>query len=190
MNYTLSCASVLVHRRVRARAGLALSVLLGVYCAPLAAMEIKPGGGPEEQVFGGWGLLCFDRKPKVCTLSQSVAADARGTQVVMGVSVRYPPGSNKPEISFHISRDAMADAGIGLKIDQGAEYRLPMGQCDDRACAANGWLVGDLKAALEDGQVAQVAFFMPGKKQVLAPITLKGFKSGVSALTRAVAERR
>lgn len=190
MIYTSSSSSVLVRRQVRARAGLALSVLLGVYWAPLAALDIKPGGGPEEQVFGGWGLLCFDRKPKVCTLSQSVATDARGSQVVMGVSVRYPPGSNQPEISFRISKDAMADSGIGLKIDQGAEYRLPMGRCDDRVCAANGWLVGELKAALEDGQVAQVAYFMPGKKQVLAPITLKGFKAGVSALSRTVSVRR
>ena len=163
------------------------ALLLCIAANGADALDIKESGAPEERLFGSWGLLCFDRKPRVCTLSQAVSTEPRGTQVVLGVAVHVDPGSTRPKISFRMSQLALPSAGLGLKIDQAAEYRLPMSTCDERVCLASGWLNGGLRTALENGTVAQVAFLMQDRKQVLVPLSLKGFKEGVQELVRSTA---
>ena len=182
IRHTSPRAASPARRKGALRIGAAL--LLCIAGNGAGALDVKESGAPEERLFGSWGLLCFDRKPRVCTFSQAVSTDPRGAQVVLGVAVHVDPGSTRPKISFRMSQLALSSAGLGLKIDQAAEYRLPMSSCDERVCLASGWLDGGLRTALETGTVAQVAFLMQDSKQVLVPLSLNGFKEGVEELVR------
>lgn len=137
--------------------------------------------------FGAWSLVCGGASRSHCSLSQIVARDREGTKVVLGVVLRQMPGQTRPTLEFRMSPDAMPDVGIGLKLDGGPEYRLAMSRCDQRACLASGWFEGELRRQVLAARVAQVAFFMPGRQQVLAPVALQGLKPGVAELERIVA---
>lgn len=177
---------------------MALTAALAAFAAPIGRAAPVLGHPPaaprserpESRLFGAWSLLCLTSQTDSCTLSQVVARDREGRQVVLGVSVQVPAGAARPRIDFRMSPQALFAAGLGLKAANGQEYRLKMSECDERTCLASGWLDPGLRKALEEGPAAQVAFLMPEKKQVLVPLALAGFKDGTRELERLVSARR
>ncbi len=142
-------------------------------------------GVSSERLFGAWSLTCSTHKPPRCGLTQAVATDAEGKQVVLGAAVHPVPELGKLRLEFRVSQLADARAGIGMKFQDGPEYRLPMSGCTAQFCAASGLLEGPIREALENGKAAQMAFMMPGPKQALVPLALSGLKEGLIALEKA-----
>lgn len=166
----------------------------GMALAGLAVMAIAgpvPQNRPEpltaDRQFGAWSLVCGGPSRATCSLSQIVARDREGTQVVLGVVLRRLPGESRSSLEFRMSPDAVVQAGVGMKIGDGPEYRLPMSRCDAKACLASGWVEGDIRRDLLAAPAAQVAFMMPGRKQVLAPVALQGLAEGLAEVERIAA---
>lgn len=183
-------------RRLLAAAGVAMATLLAHapgHAGPVVGQGARPtgaqGSGLQNKIYGAWSLMCAGQGGP-CQLSQVVARDPSGQQVVLGATVvlaaANPGGPPRPMLEFRMSPDVVQKAGIGLKIGDGPEYRLRMSKCDTRACLASGWLEGDLRKALATSPVAQVAFLMPPKQQLAVPLSLAGFEEGVQALQQTV----
>ncbi|MBX3667325.1 MAG: invasion associated locus B family protein [Rhodocyclaceae bacterium] len=154
-----------------------LALAMNFFCAAGSA-----SAAADTSRYGAWGLACEKQKPKVCVLSQIVARDPQGKQVVVGANAYLDAETGKPKIEFRLSPLAVPSAGLGLKIDKGAEYRLAMSSCDPKLCVARGLLEGELRTRLESGTVAQLAFLLQDGSQVVVPLALKGLKSGMTAL--------
>jgi invasion protein IalB len=138
-----------------------------------------------ERLFGSWSLICSTQKPPRCGLTQAVATDPAGKQVVLGAAVHPVPELGKLRLEFRVSGAADPKAGIGMKFQDGPEFRLPMSGCTKQFCAASGVLEGPIRDALENGKAVQLAFMMPGPKQALVPLALAGLKEGLSELEKA-----
>jgi invasion protein IalB len=166
---------------------LAAALLLGTI-GSVAALPVKPGDPATakpgaDAVFGSWSLACGGEHQR-CALTQAVSRDREGRLVVLGAVILQPAGSQRLRLDFRVSPQAMAKAGIGVKMGTGAEYRLPMSQCDVQVCVASGWIDGPLQKDIERNQVAQVAFLMDDRKQVLVPLSLGGLREAMAELQR------
>jgi invasion protein IalB len=158
---------------------------LGPRVAASAAPGQPKAADSSERLFGSWSLICSKHKPPRCGLTQAVATDPAGKQVVLGAAVHPVPELGKLRLEFRVSSAADPKAGIGMKFQDGPEYRLPMSGCTAQYCTASGVLDGGIREALENGKAVQMAFMMPGPKQALVPLALGGFKEGVAALEKA-----
>ena len=144
---------------------------------------------------GSWAMRCAPVQGApaavtVCSLSQVVAADPAGQRVVLGVTVDLLESPTVPTIRFRLGTATRREAGIGLRIDDGPELRLAIGQCDARRCEAAGRLAPDVLQRLESGRVAQVAFLAGTEaRQLTVPVALDGFRDGLAALRAAQAGR-
>lgn len=155
---------------------------------PALAAPAKPGDAAASKpgtdaVWGSWSLTCGGDHQR-CALSQAVSRDRAGRLVVLGAVIVQPPGSARLRLDFRVSPQALPQPGIGLKMGTGAEYRLPMSQCDTRVCVASGWIDGPLQKDIERNQVAQVAFLMDDRKQVLVPLSLGGLREAMAEMRR------
>ncbi len=166
-------------------AGAAPGPALGPRVAASAPGGPAAPGNSTERLFGSWSLICSAHKPPRCGLTQVVATDPAGKQVVLGAAVHPVPELGKLRLEFRVSSAVDAKAGIGMKFQDGPEYRLPMSGCTAQYCTASGVLEGGIREALENGKAVQLAFMMPGPKQALVPLALGGFKEGVAALEKA-----
>lgn len=176
-------------------AGLVLTAL--AVCSAAGPTRAQPNaaaasGAPavQEQLFGAWSLTCPQQPSGACVLSQAVARDPQGRQVVLGAIVLMtapaPKAKPQPRLEFRMSAQAVPQAGLGLKIGDGPEYKLKMSACTAKACSAMGWLDAPLRKALQAAPAAQVAFLMPPRQQVLVPLNLTGLEEGLKALERSV----
>lgn len=174
-------------RLADAAAGTAAALVLAATVVAHAA-PARPGDGAASRagadaVWGSWSLTCGGDHQR-CALTQAVSRDRAGRLVVLGAVIVQPPGERRLRLDFRVSPQALAKAGIGLKMGTGAEYRLPMSQCDTQACIASGWIDGPLLQDIERNQAAQVAFLMDDRKQVLVPLALGGLREAMAELRR------
>lgn len=149
----------------------------------------KPqAGATDPSRFSSWGLSCEEGQglkeavPEKCAISQIVTTDLKSGRVLLGVTVDYLDSPTVPTIHFRFSPTAKPAPGIGVKIDEQAEMRLPVSDCNARRCEASGRLVPDVLRLFQTGRVAQVAFIAENDKQVTLPVMLNGFNIALAAL--------
>lgn len=154
---------------------------------PAVSAPSQEAGAPQTQA-GRWGVVCGPtpsgvRRPEPrCAIAQIVAADPAGQKVVLGTTVDFFDSPEVPTIRFRFSADAERNAGLGIKIDNGLEFRLAISGCDAQKCEAFGRLSGPVLNALQKGRLAQVAFISRSSGEVNAPLSLAGFAEALEAL--------
>lgn len=117
-------------------------------------------------------------------ISQLVAVDPKGEKVVLGLTVDYADSPSVPTIRIRFTSAANAQAGIGIKIDDGPEMRLAINNCNAQRCESVGRLSPRVLKLWRSGKMAQLAFIDQGGKQMLFPVSLSGFDPALSALGR------
>ena len=144
----------------------------------------------DQARFSYWGLSCEkthdveDMASKKCAISQVVTTDLKSGKVLLGVTVDYLDSPTVPTIHFRFSPTAKPAPGIGVKIDEQAEMRLPISGCNTQRCEASGRLVPEVLKFFQTGHIAQIAFIAENDKQVILPLMLNGFDMALSALNR------
>lgn len=150
----------------------------------------KPKFSSEN--YGSWSLVCpktiGDETP--CQISQVVANDPKGKKVILGISVYYFDSTDKSVITFRLSSIAVREAGIGLKIDNGDEFRLPINKCDKKVCIATGLMDENMLAKFCNGTFCQLAFILPNKKQMTVPVSLNGFENAFKNLKHKAQDKK
>jgi invasion protein IalB len=150
--------------------------------------EKPPARATDPSRFSSWGLSCeedhgvTEAAPEKCAISQIVTTDSKSGRVLLGVTVDYLDSPTVPTIHFRFSATAKPAPGIGVKIDEQAEMRLPISDCNAHRCEASGRLVPDVLKLFQTGRVAQVAFIAENDKQVTLPVMLNGFDIALAAL--------
>jgi invasion protein IalB len=151
----------------------------------------------EQTRFSAWGLSCEEAQDVMqmasnkCIISQLVTTDPKSGRVVLGVTVDYLNSPAVATIRFRFSPTAKVAPGIGIKIDESTEMRLPVSDCNPRRCEASGRLKPEVLKLWRSGRIAQFAFFAENDRQVTLPISLEGFDMAMVALKeryRAAAE--
>ena len=146
--------------------------------------------------FSSWSLSCEgtqdvkDLTSKRCAISQIVTTNPKSARVLLGVTVDYLDSPVVPTIRFRFSPTARVAPGIGIKIDELAEMRLPINDCNVQRCEASGRLVPDVLKLWRSGRLAQVAFIAENDKQVTLPVSLDGFPIAIAALNEQYSDIR
>lgn len=142
----------------------------------------------DEARFSAWGLSCEsaqevkDLASKKCIIAQIVTTDPKSGRVLLGVTVDYLDSPTVATIRFRFSPTAKVASGIGIKIDESTEMRLPISDCDAQRCEAFGRLKPDVLKLWRSGRMAQLAFIAENDQQVTLPIFLDGFDRALAAL--------
>jgi invasion protein IalB len=187
---------VRVRKRLLAQltAGLALAALLGtaaVAAAPAGAPAAARPGVPHvtrDQRFGNWGYSCalardeHEREVERCMISQLVAVNPKARQVVLGLTVDFADSAAVPTLRARFSSQAARKAGIGVKVDDRPDMRLPISDCDALRCEAVGRMAPPVLKVWLSGKQARFAFLMAGGRQVVLPVSLTGFGPALEAL--------
>lgn len=180
---------------------LSLALLLHAFPAAAALSPLPPGATTQaadparprltrEEKFSAWGLSCSTardaagKEAERCMVSQLVGVDPKHPRVVLGVTVDYLNSATVPTMRLRFAAGAQSKAGIGIRIDNSAEMRLPISNCDARRCEAVGQLTPEVLKVWRNGKLAQLAFIGADGQQVLLPIPLKGFDQALTALSR------
>jgi invasion protein IalB len=187
--------------RTGVRSALAAVAASFTLVAPFASATTAPGAGVSipgarpvvlrEERFASWGLVCevasdpTGRGSERCSISQSVSLDPGRSKVVLGVVADYLDSPDVPTLRFRLAPTAERRAGIGLKIDDRPEMRLPLDDCNAQRCETAGRLRGEVLKRWREGKAVQLAFIDTASgRQVLLPISLDGFVPALDALTR------
>ena len=138
----------------------------------------------SSETYGSWSLICpqttNDDTP--CQISQVVSSDPKGKKTILGISVYYFGSTDKSAITFRLSPIAVREVGIGLKIDNGDEFRLPINECNKQVCIATGSMDKEMLTKFFNGTFCQLAFILPNRKQMTVPISLNGFEDAFKNL--------
>lgn len=165
---------------------LALLLSLSFFLPTICFSQEKPKEPTlKSENYGSWSLICSESTGDKahCQISQIISNDTKGEKVVLGISVYFLESTTtKPAITFRMSSKAIQKAGIGLKIDNGDEYRLPINECNDKICTATGLLDTALLDKLNHGTYCQIAFLLQNRQQMAVPVALNGFKESFSRL--------
>lgn len=172
----------------RFAAGLAAFLFLVAPAPPAVAQQAQ-----SPNAFGVWRLECVppgnpNRPPNLapgarfCMLGQLVTTDPERRQVVLAATVDFYEGVDAPALRFRLASAMRHESGIGLKIDELAEMRLPVTACDQRVCVAAGRLTAEVQARIESGRAAEVNFLMADGRTLRVPLSLTGFREGMAAL--------
>lgn len=188
----LSATGGMGHRGGMRRFATRLAALLLVV-TPAAAQPAA-----EPQSFGRWQLQCLPpghaaRPPmlapgeRFCILGQLVTTDEARRQVVLAATVDFAEGADSPALRFRLAPAIRRESGLGLKVDDQPEMRLPITACDQRVCIAAGRLTPEVQARLEAGRAGEVNFMMADGRMLPVPLGLAGFGEGMAALRQMLA---
>jgi invasion protein IalB len=187
-----------------------VAAALGVTaCAPASALTVdspqtgapagqQPAQRPKVTVnerFSSWALTCATAQGKSgtaeerCLVSQLVSAGPGADKVVLGVSVDYLDNRDAPTMRFRFSSNVARPAGIGIKIDDQSEMRLPFSSCNMQRCEAAGRMTPQIMKLWADGKRAQVAFLTSDNKPVALPVSLNGLQPALAALRKKVSAK-
>jgi invasion protein IalB len=108
-------------------------------------------------------------------MTQLVAKDAAGSQVMLGLSINF---AFKSDLGVMIVRLPIAlnqKEGLGIKVDDNKPIRLPISNCNEVACQTIVRIDEALLAEFSNGKVAKYAYALKDGKQMILPISLGQF---------------
>ena len=144
--------------------------------AALALAVSSPAGAQTPaKTYGDWAMRC----EKSCALVQSVADQTR-PEVAITVVVLKIGGA--PILRVVAPLGVLLPAGVGLKIDQADLGSVGFLRCTAEGCVAEAELSPDQVAKLSGGATATFSLMQTPAEGVAVPVSLKGFKDGLTAL--------
>lgn len=147
---------------------------------PKKASEAKPG-----QQIGDWTYKCekLSKTETACGIIQRVAD--RGTKrEVLGVTVRAIGDKNR-ELAMVVTVPLGTFLGTGIagKVDDNKQFSFHLQSCTVNGCQAAIVLKGQLLDEMKKGKRFIVGFKAhPGPKNIIIPVSLKGFDKGLALL--------
>ncbi len=177
----------LVSRLAWATAAAALAAHV-VAAMPASAQSGAPPranvDGTVKAQHGDWQVVCKAPPPgsknEVCALVQSVTAEDRNN---VGLTVYFQRFSNGTQVlRVFAPLGVLLPPGLGLKIDGKDIGHAPFLRCHSFACYAQVVVEKDLQDQLVAGENAIFIIFQTEEAGIGIPISLAGFKAGISEL--------
>ena len=167
-----------------ARLFFSMLILVGLANQSAWAQKNKNIDGEVKAQYGDWQVVCKDPPPgsknKVCALVQSVTAEDRNN---VGLTVYFQKFSNGTRVlRVFAPLGVLLPPGLGLKIDGKDVGHAPFLRCHSFACYAQVVVEEKLIGQLSNGKSAVFIIFQTEEAGIGIPISLSGFKTGLSKL--------
>ncbi len=138
----------------------------------------------EPEVFKDWTMTCEQpagSEHEQCYVFQNLILK-KGRQRVLNVAIGRIAKDNQPAALFTFPLGISLPGGVGLKIDEGEPLRFAVERCQANGCVAPLRLDEKLLAALKSGDQARVAFRDAARREIVVPVSLRGFTAAFNAL--------
>jgi invasion protein IalB len=133
-------------------------------------------------VFGQWSLSCGNQGR--CLLSQLVAKDPEGKNVVLGASITHLGKNNVPVLILRVPGSAYEAGGVGIKVDDNQAVQIRYSTCDKSKCESVIKMDQTLLSEFEGGKQAVIAYALTKQHQMTLPLSLSGFDEAYKALQK------
>lgn len=124
-----------------------------------------------------WTTRCISSGRAVdadCSMEVRLSLQQTG-QLFATVGVTVPAGTREPEFVIATPLGLYLPAGIALAVDGAALLSVPFQRCDGDGCYGRGALSETELAALENGQILQVALESQSGESLAFDVPLPGF---------------
>jgi invasion protein IalB len=151
-------------------------VLLVVVFASFTAFNSRAS---YNGVFGSWSVSCGVQN---CAMTQMVAKDASGKEVMLGVSINFALKSDFGIMIVRLPKVVNKEAGLGIKVDEKKAIRLPISECNNTACQTIIKIDQAMIDEFSSGKVAKYAYALRNNRQMILPISLDQFAAAYGEL--------
>ncbi|MCC7271097.1 MAG: invasion associated locus B family protein [Alphaproteobacteria bacterium] len=161
------------------------AALLGFAAAPAPAQQrgAAPAPAARPQSFGDWQRGCEKTgRAELCSLRQFVGPKENPRQPLIAVAIGRLTPDRKMAMVIKLPVQVDRNAGVGLRIDEGAFTTIPIQACDAGSCTAAVTLTEDMQKQLRGGKQAIVAFRSPQGQAAALPLSLQGLARGLASL--------
>jgi invasion protein IalB len=150
------------------------------------AQAEKKAAAPEpkniEMPAQGWTVSCGSTaEGLVCRASQAIVV-AQTRQLLTGVSVFKPAGSESLAMSLNIPHGLFLPAGMSVQVDTEPVQALAIETCDAQGCYGSMPLPEKTLAAMRKGRQLTVTFQNLSKTNVKIQLPLSGFPEALKKL--------
>jgi invasion protein IalB len=133
--------------------------------------------------FGRWSLICGDSGN--CSLSQIVASDPAGKNILLGANVNFAVSREFPTLMLRMPPIIYPKSGVGIKVDDNKDIQVAISQCTKIACQSVIKIDDILLEEFKNGKNVQVAIAIKKEKQLTLVLSLDGFNIGYEKLLSA-----
>jgi invasion protein IalB len=153
--------------------------------APVAALAVSlpmaavAQDAPEAPAIptAQWAKICNknpnNEQQKLCLTMQEVKAETG--QFIASAAIREMTGVDKRSFVVAVPPGMMIQPGLTVKVDEGAETKVPFGICLPNACYGELEVNTDFVASMKKGGQLTITVMNAQAKPVSFPITLAGF---------------
>jgi len=153
--------------------------------AALAVVPPATAAQPRDgQAFDDWSVRCEVPKGRLeehCFIFQNLTITGTGERL-MHAAAGYLTTDGKPAVTVTLPLGISLPPGIRLAVDGRELARLAFERCDQTGCFGAVALEDPLSTALTSGKEAQVKFMDGNRKEIVVPMSLRGFRGGFDAL--------
>jgi len=131
-----------------------------------------------------WAVQCQESEQKKlssCFMFQRILVKDSGDSLLR-MTVDRPQDLSAPRAIFVVPLGTYVAPGISVQIDANDPLDLEIEYCDKLGCYAGKLLDQSILNLLKRGRQAVVRFQSRGRQQIILPISLSGFSSGLAAL--------
>lgn len=142
----------------------------------------------EAQTFENWRLSCEVDKPP-CYISQSTTLKETGQRILRVLAGNLGP-EGRPVLHLSVPLGIYIPLGVALRVDEGPQLKAEVHTCTPDSCEAMLPLDAELLAALESGEITQVAFLdAVTRRQITVAVPMAGFSQAYTALQQKAGPR-
>ena len=165
--------------------GALTSIMILLWCASVSSAQ--KATDLDGQKFGDWVVRCqvdTEKGGRRCVLAQAVRVkEIEKKHWVMSTAVVYFGKSRRLGVFFTLPLGLFLPAGVMLEVDGRDDLkRLPYQVCNSQGCRASLALDDRWLAIFERGLKGTVTVRTLRGKDVVIPLSLKGFTKGVKAI--------
>ena len=153
------------------------ALLIGKISAAQAAPE--PG-----TVFKDWTVGCEQTNGaeiQSCYIFQNLVLK-EGGQRILHVAVGQLSSNKKPAAIITFPLGISLPPGVSIRIDEGETRKFGIERCHTNGCIGAVGLDEKIIEELKGGQQAHIGFHDTNRREILIPVSLKGFTAGYKSL--------
>lgn len=122
-----------------------------------------------------WITQCTGKNPNVGCEVRTILTMGETRQRLISITVRVPPGTNKPAMMLHLPVGLHLPSGITFQLGGQKPQQLTVQTCDLEGCYAGTAVSPGMLSAMKTGRHLTVSFQNLSRTTIRVPVLLEGF---------------
>jgi len=122
-----------------------------------------------------WITQCTGKNPNVGCEVETTLTMGETRQRLISITVRVPPGSNKPAMMLHLPVGLHLPSGVTFQLEDQKPQQLTVQTCDLEGCYAGTAVSPGMLSAMKAGGLLTVSFQNLSRTTIRVPVPLEGF---------------